>query len=208
MNHSIAHLFATPVYSQDTNFKFFEKEKEFINSLQYEEYERSGCMLSKDEYIFRHKNLNRIKIECEKHLRVYTEKVLCIKQNFYITNSWITKKERGQSHTWHTHPNSVFSGVFYMNDEGSDSNLNFRGKPQFSPFNLKYSHSEFNQFNSEKCGISVKNGTMIIFPSHLEHGVDQNLSYDNRIVIGFNSFVEGNFGEDYCARLTLGKRNI
>ena len=53
---------------------------------------------------------------------------------------------------------------------------------------------EFNQFNSEKWWMPVKSGTMIIFPSHLEHGVDQNLFYDNRIVIGFNTFVKGNFG--------------
>ena len=92
MTYNITPLFSTPIYSQDTDFKFFEKEKEFVNSLRYVEQE-SGCMLSRDQYIFRHKNLNRIKIECENHLKVYTKKVLCINQNFYITNSWITKKE-------------------------------------------------------------------------------------------------------------------
>ena len=205
MTYNITPLFSTPIYSQDTNFKFFEKEKEFVNSLRYVDH-GSGCMLSKDEYVFKHKILNRIKIECENHLRVYTKKVLCINENFYITNSWVTRKERGQSHIWHMHPNSVFSGVFYMNVEGSDCKLNFRAKPQFSPGVLEYSHSEYNQYNSEKWWISVKSGTVVIFPSHLEHGVDQNLLYDNRIVIGFNTFVKGNFGNvgnGYVKRLTL-----
>ena len=54
----------------------------------------------------------------------------------------------------------------------------------------------------------VKSGTMVIFPSHLEHCVDQNLFNDNRIVIGFNAFVEGNFGSGYSDSLTLGKVNM
>jgi len=37
---------------------------------------------------------------------------------------------------------------------------------------------------------------------------DPEFDYDNRIVIGFNAFVEGNFGSGYSDSLTLGKVNI
>ncbi len=203
--YEIKPLYSVPIYiDSNTEYKFFEKEIKFINSLRYEE-KSSGCKLSKDTYIFKHSIMNRIKKECENHLRVYTKKVLEIEQKFYITNSWITKKERGQFHNWHNHPNSAFSGVFYINVEGSDSKLWFKGTPQFSPFNLEYHHSNFNLYNSTKYWIPVQTGTMVIFPSHIEHSVNPNNFYDNRIVIGFNSFIEGNFGNAYADRLHLVK---
>ena len=46
--------------------------------------------------------------------------------------------------------------------------------------------SERNQMNSSVHSISPEAGTLIIFPSWLEHGVEQNLSEADRISIAFN----------------------
>ena len=73
VTYNITPLFST-IYSQDTNFKFFEKRKEFVNSLRYVDHGRVFCMLSKDSIFLSTKILNRIRIECENHLKVYTKK--------------------------------------------------------------------------------------------------------------------------------------
>jgi ectoine hydroxylase-related dioxygenase (phytanoyl-CoA dioxygenase family) len=41
----------------------------------------------------------------------------------------------------------------------------------------------------------VKTGTVILFPSSLDHSVAENKTNNTRICIGFNSFVRGSFGQ-------------
>ena len=156
-------------------------------------------ILSKNVNLFKLKYFSRIKKECEKQLKCYTKEVLCIKQDFYITNSWITKKSLKsgyKTHHKHSHPNSIFSGVFYLDvEDGNDQKLFFRGKPGFlDTFNFDYDYSDFNMFNSRTYWLPVNVGTCIIFPSQVFHWVDEIKTGGERIVMGFNCFVKGKFG--------------
>ena len=66
-------------------------------------------------------------------------------------------------------------------------------------------------FNSHSWKGLVVTGSLIIFPSWLVHEAHANTSKIDRRVLGFNSFVEGTFGEQtgggnaYSAELVLKK---
>jgi ectoine hydroxylase-related dioxygenase (phytanoyl-CoA dioxygenase family) len=49
---------------------------------------------------------------------------------------------------------------------------------------------------AEKYILNVKEGTIVIFPSHLEHSVEKNNSNENRYSIAFNFYVRGKFGKE------------
>ena len=40
--------------------------------------------------------------------------------------------------------------------------------------------------NTDQVVVRVKNGTLLMFPSYLEHSVDANMSAEERISISFN----------------------
>jgi uncharacterized protein (TIGR02466 family) len=47
----------------------------------------------------------------------------------------------------------------------------------------------YNEFNSAIAKIRPEEGKLLLFPSYLHHGVDENLSEEERIVISFNVIV-------------------
>ena len=196
-------LFSTPIlHIKDTEFRCTDRELRSIDNLSYIPASAGSCLLSKNVNLFKLNYLSRITKECEKHLKCYTKNILCIKQDFYITTSWITKKSLTSGYTTHhkhSHPNSIFSGVLYLDvEDGNDQKLFFAGKPGFlDTFNFDYDYSDFNMFNSQNYWIPVNVGTCIIFPAHVTHWVEEIKTEGERIVMGFNCFVKGKLGDEY-----------
>ena len=196
-------LFSTPIlHIKDTEFRCTDRELRSIDNLSYIPASAGSCLLSKNVNLFKLNYLSRITKECEKHLKCYTKNILCIKQDFYITTSWITKKSLTLGYTTHhkhSHPNSIFSGVLYLDvEDGNDQKLFFTGKPGFlDTFNFDYDYSDFNMFNSQNYWIPVNVGTCIIFPAHVTHWVEEIKTEGERIVMGFNCFVKGKLGDEY-----------
>ncbi len=85
----------------------------------------------------------------------------------------------------HNHPNSLLSGVYYVRAETECGDLSLID-PRKQAWVMQPEFSERNQMNSPVQFIVPEAGTLLIFPSWLEHGVNQNLSDANRISIGFN----------------------
>ena len=207
---NIVPLFSTPfLHIKDSGFRCSETELRSIDNLSYISSDTGTCLLTKNVNLFKLKYFSRIKKECEKHLKYYTKEILCIKQDFYITNSWITKKSLKsgyKTHHKHSHPNSIFSGVFYLDvEDGNDQKLFFSGKPGFlDTFNFDYDYSDFNMFNSQNYWIPVNVGTCIIFPAHVTHWVEEIKTEGERIVMGFNCFVKGKMGgREYASDVNI-----
>jgi uncharacterized protein (TIGR02466 family) len=85
----------------------------------------------------------------------------------------------------HNHPNSLLSGVYYVQAETECGDLSLFD-PRKQAWVMQPDFSERNQMNSPVQFIVPEAGTPIIFPSWLEHGVNQNLSDADRISIAFN----------------------
>lgn len=112
--------------------------------------------------------------------------------SIYLTQSWLNYTDASQQHPNHIHPNSYISGVLYMNvQEGLDS-IMFH-KP-LSAINLKVDHVELNRFTEEVHRFPVKTGLLVLFPSHLQHGVLTNAADHSRISLAFNTFLKGTIG--------------
>jgi uncharacterized protein (TIGR02466 family) len=112
-----------------------------------------------------------------------------------ITQCWANKNPFGHWHHPHTHPNSIVSGIFYVNN--SNSNTWFSIKSIWEFFNTV----NYESFKFSICGEKVihKNptvaGELIIFPSTLYHSVDEHMTGDEyRHTISFNTFPTGKIG--------------
>lgn len=118
----------------------------------------------------------------------------------YITESWLNKTEKGQSHHRHWHPNSVLSGIVYLDSQGET------GRTKFITSNydtFEFGMNDSNLYNSKMWSVVPEVGSMLLFPSNVEHMVE---AYDGdtpRITMAFNTFVRGEINSDALTRLSV-----
>lgn len=106
----------------------------------------------------------------------------------YITESWLNKTEKGQSHHRHWHPNSLISGVVFLSGDPTSGHLRFIT----SQYNtLEFEIAESNVYNAKSWAIPGVPGSIVLFPSSLEHLVDEYRGDIPRISLSFNTFVKG-----------------
>ena len=102
-----------------------------------------------------------------------------------VWDLWANANGKLASNNPHNHPNSILSGVYYVKAEGDCGDLLFLDSRKQATM-LQPDFSERTPINSAVQYISPEVGTMIMFPSWLEHGVKQNMSDAERISIAFN----------------------
>ena len=104
-------------------------------------------------------------------------------------SAWININSPGSYNVKHTHPNSHLSGVMWIKAPKDSGNIVFDNP------NGHQTHTEINSYNQEfKDQFFVHHaywlppieGRMIIFPSHLQHAVNENKSNEDRISVSFN----------------------
>ena len=203
MQAEITPLFPVPVYQSSTDYLNFANEINFLSSLDLIKARNNS--VSKNVQVLDYHELSKCKEICEKHLKIFIENTLDCKQEFYITNSWIARSRPGESHHVHFHPNSIISGVLYLQAEQNAGNIVLHHKSSLrNNFDFTYDVNSYNIFNSATWKFSVSTGQIIIFPSWVNHSVEENRSNSDRIILGFNTFVKGTFGDaEYSANLTL-----
>jgi len=118
----------------------------------------------------------------------------------FITESWLNKTETGQKHHRHWHPNSVLSGILYLSSEGTTGKTVFIDK---SYDLLEFNYDEANVYNSKTWAITPHVGDVLIFPSSVEHMVEEYHGQTPRITLAFNTFVRGNINSNPLRRLEL-----
>ena len=110
-----------------------------------------------------------------------------------LTQSWCNYSEAGEGHHQHSHPNSSISGVYYPQAEAIDR-LTFH-TPLRPHQHLQVTPEKYNKYNSQVVDVEVKSGTLVLFPSYLEHSVDiVDDRKDTRISLSFNTFWVGSLG--------------
>lgn len=202
MQSEITALFSVPVYKALVEDNF-SKELEFLNSIDLIKAKTNS--VSKNVSVLDHIELNQCKQICQEHLDIYIKNTLDCKQEFYITNSWIARSRPGEKHHVHFHPNSIVSGVLYLQATKNCGDLILHHKSSLrNNFDFSYDVNSYNIFNSQTWRYNVTSGNILIFPSWVNHSVEENCSDQDRIILGFNTFVRGAFGEaEYSANLKL-----
>ena len=107
------------------------------------------------------------------------------KQIAKINNMWAIINTGGSANLRHQHGNSTISGAYYVRapiDSGEIVFYDPRPAPVYSHPNIENPNSLNAQVNS----INPKEGALVLFPSYLDHSVNENKSNEERIVISFN----------------------
>ena len=146
--------------------------------------------------ILEKKYFSSLKKEIQHHVDIFTKDILEIENtlNFFITRSWVLSIDKiNDSGPFHSHGNSFFTGVFYINvDEEKDSFQIERSKTyQYIHYNY---YKNPNEWNQQLITYYPKKNDLIIFDASLSHRIGHHLTSKLRTVIAFEVFAKGTFG--------------
>ena len=102
-----------------------------------------------------------------------------------ISGCWANILAQGAAHKAHHHPNNFLSGVYYVRTRPGAESINFHD-PRSQTGIIRPPVTELTAENTDQVVVRVKDGTLLIFPSYLQHSVDANASGEERISISFN----------------------
>ena len=143
-----------------------------------------------------------IRATVEYHLSKYVYDVLQVdetKHQLEHTSSWVNKHKPGDSGHGHAHNNAMFSGVMYFKCPPNSGDITFYVPsmiPTWCTQTLYPEVKEYNTYNMRESRIPVKDGMILLFPSHLAHAVRPNNSNEDRYSIAFNYILRGDYGYD------------
>ena len=193
-------LFPTPVlicpYPVD-----YTRELEWINNQECRKENSGGDgggqkvhynRQSEDTFVLDRPELSNIRAFIEAKLHEYVTKVFASTDKLVITQSWLNKSKKGESHHEHVHPNSMVSGVWYPQIHEQMPPIQFRSRGQRD---VSLQTEKYNTFNSATFMLPMKRGELIIFPSNLSHSVPINVGEEERISLSFNTWPKGNMGD-------------
>ena len=185
----LVQLFPIPVlicpYSVD-----YTKELEWICKQEYKK--NNDYRQSEDTFILDKPEMSRVKQFIEVKLNEYVINIMGSDSELVITQSWLNKSGKGESHHEHRHPNSMISGVWYPQIHEKLPPIQFTNVHQRD---VEFSIKNNNKFNSQNCLFPMKRGELILFPSNLNHSVPVNKSDEERISLSFNTWCKGSIGK-------------
>jgi uncharacterized protein (TIGR02466 family) len=102
-----------------------------------------------------------------------------------ITGCWATVLARGAAHRVHSHPNNFLSAVYYVRVHPGADSINFHDpRPQTGI--IRAPVTALTAENTDQVVVRVTDGTLLLFPSWLQHSVDASTAERERISISFN----------------------
>jgi uncharacterized protein (TIGR02466 family) len=102
-----------------------------------------------------------------------------------ITTCWAIVNGKMAHNSVHNHPNSILSGVYYLQAPENCGGI-FFSDPRPASQMLIPPVKEFNLWTFPKVSYKPHAGMMLLFPSWLLHGVEMNMSEEFRISLSFN----------------------
>ncbi len=193
-NFDVLGLFPTPVYLTVCDFDISKSLEVFENcelETVAEKWQKEYGLRSEDTYILDNENCTDLRTWILENVKKFANHVLNLEvEEFAITQSWVSVKTQGQKHTAHRHPNSIISGVFYWQDENVDPII-FH-KPEvpgiYSSLKMKTNPGQNNfPYAWDSYSIKPRKNTLVLFPSHLKHSVEELQIETVRKCLAFNS---------------------
>jgi len=186
-------FFSTPVWINEINNS--ENINTELKNYIYKEKEKNpeGAKKSNvngwhsDEFDLKNENLKNFISEISKNIGSAIKDMDwdLETQIVKITSMWSIINNKDAFNEKHHHGNSALSAAYYVKAEQNAGNIVFYDPRQANVFHHPTS-KEVNSVNAQVQSVTPKAGTLVLFPSYLEHKVNPNLSNDERIVISFN----------------------
>ncbi len=107
--------------------------------------------------------------------------------NVIIKNMWVNIYEKGCSMDVHNHPNSLFSGIYFIKSSKNSAKLVFESPSSEKMISVPVINN--NTYNVENIGYEPNEGKLILFNSNLKHKVLLHNSDEERITISFTAVV-------------------
>ena len=186
-------LFATPFMRADVSHAISPKQIKYIQELEM--VVNRTNYISEDLYIFNHKELSSVAEAIQEVLDLYAHKVMGIEQKLVVTQSWALMNPPGIGMHSHSHSNSLISGSLYYCDLPEPvSRVFFDKHTSYQQIELPPVRERQNLYNTPTNVVVPKAGEVLLFPSEINHMIENNGSKHPRRAIAFNSFVKGKIG--------------
>ena len=102
-----------------------------------------------------------------------------------LKSCWAIVNGKLASNSVHNHPNSILSGVYYLQAPENSGVISF-SDPRSAAQMLVPPMTEYSLWTLPKISYQPQAGTMLLFPSWLLHNVEMNMSRELRISLSFN----------------------
>jgi uncharacterized protein (TIGR02466 family) len=196
-------LFPTPVAVFDLPRALTDEELAYLAGLPRRP--NMGNQSSENNYLFAEPELADLAGLVQDCVDRYASEVWRVEQTkLRITQAWMNYTLPGGYHHKHAHPNSLYSGVLYIQTDEERDRIYFHAegyrqiKPVFADWNL---------YNSESWWLPVKANTVVLFPSWFTHSVDTIGDGIERSSLAFNTFPVGPVGSNQdLTELTFDRR--
>jgi uncharacterized protein (TIGR02466 family) len=193
MKDEVFRLFSTPVFKTEADQSLCDKTLKEILKLKKEGlgYDNKVNWFSEDN-LHKMAEFNEI-TEFINHCLNNVLDFITLKRNkVYITCMWANVNKVGYMHPSHSHANSLFSGIIYLQSPpGSGSTYFCDPRPAATTFNFEVEDPVAEWYNVNNWAYPPKVGNVLIFPSWLQHGVDHSeiASDEERVTLAFNAFI-------------------
>ena len=197
IDSTIHSLFVTPVYVTKLKREFTNEENKFTDEIKLRCHKNIGNITSDDTYVINNKQYSSLRKELNEIVKDYFNKIICPSDDIkpYITQSWLNFTETDQHHHIHNHPNSLVSGILYINADKNNDKVKFYASAPSNRYSMiDIGTEKFNQFNSKSWWFSIETGQIFLFPSYLAHSVEMKQGKNTRISLAFNVFIKGMVG--------------
>ena len=200
--HELVKLFPTPVlvckciidYSKEEKWcRDYDCTKENCVRDQHGKKLKHHNRQSEDAFILDNPEMKGIRAFIQEKIDFYSNKVYNFSDKLVITQSWLNKNGKGELHHPHRHPNSIISGVWYPLIHRGLPPIQFQ-KPEDRDISMHIGEGKLNAFNSYTFNLSMNKGDLVLFPSHLQHSVPENIIDEERISLSFNTWAKGSLG--------------
>lgn len=196
-------IFPTTILLNNINRSFTKQELDFCEKYRQQTEQSYGGMgnyLTKDHRVLNNPELKELREFMEYHLEYYFRKIVCAKEEskLYITHSFLNYMRKSQGHSAHVHPNSYLSAVMYISADQRVDKISFSRSPR-GDWPIRVDRTQDNPYNTYDCGMTIKTGDLVIFPSSIVHGVSPKEDDNLRISLVANTFLKGKIGnyEEY-----------
>lgn len=188
-------LFAVPLYRGNLGRQLDDGEVHYLREQIQDANVAIANYASKNKRVLEAKALAGLREVLQTHIDGYFQRVFNTSNRvrLEITQSWVAHTRKGESHHQHVHPNSVASGVFYINVAEQDGINFYRNEDNIWHELLRQQDT---YYNAHRYFIPVQAGDILIFPSNIRHGVATIEHEVERLSLAFNTFFSGELGRE------------
>ena len=161
--------------------KWREEDKEGINRSNRSGWHSTIDMHSKEEFHKITKAINDTQSKLSKIENYHSD------WSLLVESMWANVSPKYAYNTFHDHPNSLWSGVYYVQCPENCGRIKFPNTSSHWKLEPIYKEDESQSHQWYSVHYEPIEGRMILFPSTMGHEVEQNLSDVDRISISFNS---------------------